>query len=440
MKNSIKRKAILGGSISLSALLFACGGGGDTTTSSSPYSTVTGSVSSSSTAGILSTTGIDINQNLNLSFIAAVAVDNGKLVYTADDIDNNGNFNLQLKKGLDYAFILFDDSRNPKLIVKDPNGNAFRIDGDGSVNIIISDSNGDGTPDSVSVNASGSVAVLNDPDLDDSDGDHYPDSIETINTGGTPNPDYDEDGDGYFDGIEDNDRDGVLDGYEDSNNNGIPDVYEDDDNDGLPNYLDDDDGDGYPDHIDDDDNDGYRYEMKGTVSSIDATNGTFIFSWNGTDYTVTVTDTTRCEINDMYYTGTDCLNHLTDGAYIELKTADDITSSTEITAVKFEIEDENYEDSYNDYYRYEIYGTASNIDTTNRTFVFQWNSNTTFNVTVTDTTKCEINDVYYTGANCLNNLPDNACIELKTMDDVYSGNITDITAVEFETSNDCLNY
>ena len=436
MKNSIKRKALIGGSLSLSALLFACGGAGDTTASDSPYATVTGTVSSSST-GALSTTGIDIG-NVNLSFIAAVAIDNGKIVYTADDIDDNGNFNLKLKEGLDYAFILFDISKKPKLIVKDPNGNAIKINGDGSINISVSDSDGDGTPDTASVKVSGSLTVLSDPDLDDKDGDHYPDGIETIDTGGSPNPDYDEDGDGYFDGIEDNDGDEKLDGHEDSNNNGIPDVYEDDDNDGLPNYLDDTDGDGYPDHIDEDDNDYYKYEMKGMVSTIDKEAGTFKFTYNETVYDVSVTDTTTCEINDRYYRGTDCLNHLTDGAYIELKTSDDITASTNITATKFEIEDEGYEDNYSDdYHRYEIYGTVSNIDKDKGTFVFNWSNNITFNVTVSNNTTCEINDRYYRGPDCLSILSDNICIELKTSDDVYSGNITDITAIEFEISDDC---
>ncbi|ACO03055.1 MAG TPA: hypothetical protein DEP48_01475 [Persephonella sp.] len=435
MRKEFKKKAILGGSLSLSALLFACGGAGDVA-SDSPYATVTGTVTSASSTGSLSTTGIDIG-NVNLSFIAAVAIDNGKLVYTADDIDNNGNFNLKLKEGLDYAFILFDISKKPKLIVKDSNGNAIKINGDGSVNISLSDSDGDGIPDTASVNITGSVSLTKDSQLDDNDNDHYPDGIENINAGGSVNPDYDEDGDGIFDGIEDKDGDGYIDGHEDSNSNGIPDVYEDDDKDGLPNYLDDSDGDGYPDHIDEDDSDGYKYEMKGTVSNIDTTTGTFVFTYNGTDYNVSVTDTTVCEINDTYYKGADCLSHLTDGAYIELKTNDDISTATDISAVKFEMEDEGYEDHSSDSYRFEIYGKTKNIDLTNGTFVFDWNG-TEITVSVDTNIKCEINDVYYYGTDCLNNLADNLCIELKTSDDVYNyDGSAPITAVEFETSDDC---
>ncbi|WP_456402717.1 hypothetical protein [Persephonella sp.] len=441
---NLKRKAIIGSSLSLSALLFACGGTGDVA-SDSPYATVTGTVSSaSSSAGTLSTTGIDIGK-VKFQFIAAVAVDNGKLVYTADDIDSNGNFNLKLKEGLEYAFILFDISKKPKLIVKDSNGNTIKINGDGSVDIQLIDEDNDGIPDKASINISGSVNLNNNPSYEDNDKDNYPDNMETVNTGGTPNPDYDEDGDGYFDGVEDNDNDSYLDGHEDSNKNGIPDVYEDDDNDGLPNYLDDEDGDGYPDHIDDDDSDYYKYEMKGNVSNItkDTTNNKFYFTftYNNKDYTVNVTKDTVCEINDVYYSGTDCIDHLNDGDYIELKTKDDINNATEITAVKFEKEDENYDDHDDkDSYKFEVYGIIDNVDPTNKSFEFTWNG-TKFNVSISDTTKCEIEmngyEKYYMGVDCLNNIQNNTCIELKTSDDIYNGNITDITAVEFETSDDC---
>ncbi len=435
MKKGIKRKAIIGGSLSLSALLFACGGAGDVA-SDSPYATVTGTVgSSSSSAGSLYTAGIKVG-NLDLSFIAAVAVDNGKLVYTADDIDSNGNFNLKLKEGLNYAFILFDLNKKPKLIVRDSNGNAIKINGDGYIDISLSDTDNDGIPDSVSVNISGSLNLEKDQALDDSDGDNYPDGMENINTGGSVNPDYDEDGDGIFDGIEDKDNDGYIDGHEDSNHNSIPDVYEDDDNDGLPNYLDDSDGDGYPDHIDDDDSDGYRYEMKGTVSNIDINNGTFVFSYNGTDYNVTVSDTTVCEINDVYYRGKECLNHIADGVYIELKTSNNITETTDITAVKFELEDDKYDDHSSDGYRYEIYGIAKNINTADGTFVFDWNG-VQMDVSVDSSTECEINDIYYYGSDCLSNLGENICIELKTSDDVYNYDGTPIKAIELETSDDC---
>ncbi len=435
MKKEIKRKAILSGSLSLSALLFACGGAGDVT-SDSPYATVTGTVTTSST-GSLSTTGIPVG-NVELSFIAAVAIDNGKLVYTADDIDNNGNFNLKLKEGLDYAFILFDLNKKPKLIVRDADGNAIKINGDGSIDISVSDSDGDGNPDTVSINVSGSMSLENNPDLEDNDDDYYPDSIENLNAGGSVNPDYDEDGDGIFDGIEDKDGDGYIDGHEDSNLNDIPDVYEDDDKDGLPNYLDDSDGDGYPDHIDDDDSDGYKYEMKGMVSNVDSTAGTFTISYNGTDYNVSVTDSTVCEINDIYYTGMDCMSHLTDGAYVELKTNDDITTTTDISAVKFEIEDEDYEDHTYDSYRFEIYGIAKNIDPENGTFYLEWNG-MELQVSVSAETKCEISDDnYHWGSECLTYLPENTCIELKTPDDVYNYDGTaPVTAIEFEVSDDC---
>lgn len=72
-----------------------------------------------------------------------------------------------------------------------------------------------------------------------------------------------------------------------------------------------------------------------------------------------------------------------------------------------------------------------------RNFCFDWNG-TEITVSVDTNIKCEINDVYYYGTDCLNNLADNLCIELKTSDDVYNyDGSAPITAVEFETSDDC---
>ncbi|WP_457643675.1 hypothetical protein [Persephonella sp.] len=436
MKKELKRKAIIGGSLSLSALLFACGGGGgggDTTTGVTPYATVSGTVSASSNtaAGVVSAAGINVN-GVDVAYIAAMGIENGKLVYTADDIDSNGNFDLNLKTGLDYAFILFDSSRNPVFFVNGTTGNAISVNSSGSVTITLVDTNGDGTPDAAQVaQTQGSVSVVSNPDLEDdpNDPDYYPESIEGIDYGGSPNPDYDEDGDGYFDGVENNDDDNYVDGKEDSNNNGIPDVYEDEDSDGLPNYLDDSDGDGYYDHIDEDDSDYYRYEMKGNVSNIDTTNYTFDFTYNNTTYTVSVTPQTVCEIYDAYYTGYECINRIKDNDYIELKTSDDINATTNITAVKFELENYDDDDNYTYNTRYEVYGTVTEIDTGTQSFQFYYN-NRYYTVTVDNNTKCEYNDMYYYGADCLMYLSPGNYIELKTYDNIFEH--TEITAVEIE--------
>jgi len=436
MKKGLKRKVLIGSSLSLSALLFACGGGGsssdgDTTAViTSPYATLDGTITASSNTatGALFSTAITAG-NLTLAYIAAIAIEDGKLVYTADDIDDNGNFNLKLKKGLDYVFILFDEYRLPVFAVQNDSENVINVNGDGSLNIILEDTDNNGLPDSVRLSVSGDVQTKNNPQMSDdpNDDDYYPESIETIDYGGTPNPDYDEDGDGYFDGVEDNDHDGYIDGKEDSNRNGIPDVYEDDDSDGLPDYLDDSDGDGYPDHIDEDDSDNYRYEMKGTVSGIDTVNYTFGFLYNNSTYTVSITPDTVCEIYDVYYRGYECINKINDNDYIELKTSDDINQTTNISAVKFELEGDS--DSGQEY-RYEVYGTITSINPENSGFTFLY-AGKDYNVNVTQSTKCEINDVYYYGTQCLDQLQPGMYIELKTFDDIYS--TTDITAVELET-------
>ena len=63
------------------------------------------------------------------------------------------------------------------------------------------------------------------------------------------------------------------------------------------------------------DHEGMHMEIKGAVSSIDTNNGTF--SVNGT--TITVTDNTYCEYDEVYYSGLDCLNNLQEGWIVEVK-------------------------------------------------------------------------------------------------------------------------
>ncbi|WP_457642949.1 DUF5666 domain-containing protein, partial [Persephonella sp.] len=171
-------------------------------------------------------------------------------------------------------------------------------------------------------------------------------------------------------------------------------------------------------------NDYYQYEVYGTISNIDPVNYTFEFSYNGNTYTVTTDANTQCEINDRYYYGADCFNYLKDGMYVELKAAD--TGQGSWYAVKVESKSD-YSDNY--YYRYEIYGTVSNIDTANSTFEFTYNSRT-YTVNVHPYTKCEFYESYYYGAECLSYLSTGMYIELKTPSDIY--NSTELDATEFE--------
>lgn len=124
------------------------------------------------------------------------------------------------------------------------------LDGDGIPNYLDLDSDGDGIPDAVegSIDSDGD-GIPNFLDLD-SDDDLVPDEIEGV---------VDTDGDGAPNYIDpDDDGDTVLTINEDTNYDGDP-TNDDLDNDGIPNYLDpDDDGDGIPskDELPDSNNNG----------------------------------------------------------------------------------------------------------------------------------------------------------------------------------------
>jgi len=61
-------------------------------------------------------------------------------------------------------------------------------------------------------------------------------------------------------------------------------------------------------------------EVKGSVSNIDTTSGTFdVSGTDGTTVTVTVTSNTYCEYGDVHYKGSDCLTGLQDGWNVEVK-------------------------------------------------------------------------------------------------------------------------
>ncbi len=65
---------------------------------------------------------------------------------------------------------------------------------------------------------------------------------------------------------------------------------------------------------------GMHTEVKGSVSNIDTTSGTFdVSGTDGTTVTVTVTSNTYCEYGDVHYKGSACLTGLQDGWNVEVK-------------------------------------------------------------------------------------------------------------------------
>ena len=80
----------------------------------------------------------------------------------------------------------------------------------------------------------------------------------------------------------------------------------------------------------------YKYEVYGEVQDVDPQNNQFTFTWAGQTYTAQVSNTTVCEINDQYITGTDCLRNLFQGMCIELKLLVDPAQTNTVQALELE--------------------------------------------------------------------------------------------------------
>ncbi len=236
------KRFITKGVLISSVVLFACGGGEGSDPYINPYATtVNGEITQQGTTAL----GYKVDGK-DLQYISAFSKENGKLVYTSSLINPDGTFKINLKKDLKYSFVLFDSNSKPVLYVKQNSGNVFIIRGDTYIKIIIK-LNPDGTVEVADLKHDENSLFEWDDLYDDSDGDEIPDFAEM-------DPDYDEDGDGIFDGIEDKDNNSYIDGSEDTDNDMLPDpIDDDDDNDGIPDDQDeDDDNDGIPDEEDND--------------------------------------------------------------------------------------------------------------------------------------------------------------------------------------------
>uniref|UniRef100_A0A7C5WY51 DUF4382 domain-containing protein n=1 Tax=Thermocrinis ruber TaxID=75906 RepID=A0A7C5WY51_9AQUI len=64
----------------------------------------------------------------------------------------------------------------------------------------------------------------------------------------------------------------------------------------------------------------------------------FTGTWMGKTYTVYITQNTTCEINDVKYYGSGCINQITQGMCLEVKSQEDPATSNVLNAVKIESE------------------------------------------------------------------------------------------------------
>ncbi len=267
----MKKKLLLASALLSTTLLFSCGGGGGSSdietgelnspsdgtstkgnNSSIGYATLKGTVQSG-----LSTQSITIG-NTTIDKISAVYLDtNNGLVAVSGLIDQNGNFNLTLPKDKDYVLILFDNNGNPVVAsIK----TKIRVKGDADISISLKDTNGDGKVDTanISMNQNNTdsntstppVEIVPDNNVIDNDNNGIPDNIE-IDKDKNGNPDWDNDGNGKPDFVEDKNKNGKPDFAEDNDGNGVPDAIEDKDKDGKLDGIDDENNNGKPDFMED---------------------------------------------------------------------------------------------------------------------------------------------------------------------------------------------
>ncbi len=248
----MKKKLILGCLLSGSLITAGCGdGSGGSDQYINPYATV---VNGEVVQQSVSTAGFKVDGK-DLSYIAAFSMENGKVVYSVSNINNDGTFKINLKKNLDYSFVIFDPAGSPVLYVSDGASNVFFIRGETYVKIIVNlDQTGNVVVEKIEHDQNSELKW--DDLFKDGDDDKIPDFAENDNDG-DGKPDYDEDGDGTFDGVVDKDNDSVVEGSDDTDDDHLPDpIDDDDDNDGIPDDQDpDDDNDGIPDDQDSDSDD-----------------------------------------------------------------------------------------------------------------------------------------------------------------------------------------
>jgi len=159
----------------------------------------------------------------------------------------------------------------------------------------------------------------------------------------------------------------------------------------------------------------HKYKIYAVIQSVDSTDNTFAVDWKGQTYTVSVTNTTKCEISDINYFGSVCTNQLSQDICVEIKVQEDPSTTNTLTAIEVEAKSPHKCGSGPEDYSYEghakeIKEAVESIDIANSSFTL---SNYPTPIKVTDKTVCEYNDVYYIGADCVTNLQPNWFVEVK---------------------------
>ncbi len=161
------------------------------------------------------------------------------------------------------------------------------------------------------------------------------------------------------------------------------------------------------------------YEFYGTITNIDSTNNSVTASWKNTNYSVSLTDTTVCEVNDVNYIGaSNCIAQLQTNYCAEFKVKEDPAQNTNLTAIKIELKGQGQCEGEGDEENYssnaiEMIGTVQSIDTNNNTFTIDSYSNP---ISVTNSTVCEHYPQlgqYAYGIDCLTNLQTGWRVEVK---------------------------
>lgn len=84
---------------------------------------------------------------------------------------------------------------------------------------------------------------------------------------------------------------------------------------------------------------GKTNEIHLMVQNTSMQNNNFTGTWMGKTYTVNLTQTTTCEINDVSYPASQCLSQIQQGMCVEVKVQEDPATATNLPAVKIETED-----------------------------------------------------------------------------------------------------